>query len=175
MISNLRQVILTLLLSASFVGPISGCRSLPDDPVRDANVKSYSRLVPVIQRVLKVDRARISMSTRLASIGVNDSNAITLKSALEKEFGVAFPDKLFLPTSFVNDIVTHIALSVYKVDTSGSKMENSGPVNPELLRQEQQQEKTDSAQKKTDSAPSKSAPQATPSKSPSPAAPGNTK
>lgn len=175
MIRNLKPILLTLLLSAVFAGPLMlGCRSLPNDPVRDANVKSFSRLVPVVQRVLKVDRARISMSTRLASIGMNDSNAITLKRALEKEFGVEFPAKLFLPTRFVNDIVTYIALEVYKVDTSGSQVENSGPINPELLKQQEQNE-TKKKEEENSRPVNSTAPSAGPKQSPSSSTGGSAK
>lgn len=113
------------------------------------------------------------MSTKLASIGVNDSNAIKLKSALEKEFGVEFPARLFLPTSFVNEIVTHIALVVYKVDTSGSQVENSGPVNPELLKDQiQEQNETEKKEQATDRPVNSTAPSAGPKQSPSSAGKG---
>lgn len=117
---------------------------MPDDPVREANVKSFDRLVPVFQRVLKVDRTRISMSTKLGTLGIDDSTAIKLQSALEKEFGVEIPARLLLPNGFVNDLVTYISLHVYKVDTSGTQHERSGPVSPDFLKGEEQEKKRQS-------------------------------
>lgn len=108
---------------------------MPTDPVREANVKSFHRLVSVLQRVLKVDRTRITMSTKLGTLGVDDSTSIKLMDALQKEFGLEFPAKLFLPTASVNDIVTYTAMHVYNVDTSGTAPvdESSGPISPAYL------------------------------------------
>lgn len=127
---------------------------MPDDPVRDANVKSFNRLVSVLQRVLKVDRTRISMSTKMAALGVDDNSSIKLMDALQKEFGVPFPAKLLLPTATVNGLVTYTALHVYNVDTSGTQVDqSSGPVSLEYLKNLEKEKQPSDGDTKTQQSP----------------------